>query len=115
MSATKALNCHCRLNTQRSLGHTRKDRKVVAAFRADLGLGGLGGRPKPPMKTPRFPIRWVRRGFVLATKRTALHRRRDPIATNNNNGRLPCAIGLLLPARYEYMGAGLQVALVTGH
>ena len=35
VSATKALNGHCRLNTQCSLGHTRKDRKVVAAFRAD--------------------------------------------------------------------------------
>jgi hypothetical protein len=35
VSATKALNGHCRLTAQRSLGHTRKDRKVVAAFRAD--------------------------------------------------------------------------------
>jgi hypothetical protein len=67
------------------------------------------------MKTPRFRIRWVRRGFVLATKRTALHRRRDTIATNNDNGRLPCAIRRFLPARYEYVGAGLQVALVTRH
>ena len=31
-------------------------------------------------------------------KRSALHRRRDPIATNNDNGRLRCAIRLFLPA-----------------
>jgi hypothetical protein len=47
----------------------------------------------------------VRRSCVLATKISALHRRRDPIATNNNNGRMPCAIGLFLPAGYEYMRA----------
>jgi hypothetical protein len=55
----------------------------------------------------------VRRSFVTATEIIALHRRRNTIATDNNNGRLPCAIRLFLPARYEYMGAGLQVALVT--
>jgi hypothetical protein len=55
----------------------------------------------------------VRRSFVLAT--SALHRRRDTIATDNDNGRLPCAIRLFLPARYEYMRGGLQVALVTRH
>jgi hypothetical protein len=43
-------------------------------------------------------------------KRSALHRRPDLIATNNDDGRLPCAIGLLLPARYEYMRAGLVAA-----
>jgi hypothetical protein len=45
-------------------------------------------------------------------KRGALHRRRDTIATNNGDGRLLFAIGLVLPARNEHMRAGFQMSLL---
>jgi|SRR5271167_167764 len=43
LSATEALNGHCRLSTQHSLGHTRKDRKVVGAFRVYSQWAALDG------------------------------------------------------------------------
>ena len=44
---------------------------------------------------------------------SALHRRRYPIATDNDDRCLPCAIALLLPARDEHMRACLQIGLTA--
>ena len=44
---------------------------------------------------------------------SALHRRRYPIATDNDDRCLPCAITLLLPAGDEHMRASLQIGLTA--
>src|SRR6185437_8533727 len=43
----------------------------------------------------------------------ALHGRRDPIATDNNDRRLPYAITLLFPTGNEHMRASLQIGLAA--
>src|SRR6516162_1452019 len=62
---------------------------------AELG-GGSGGRRE-----------------ISAARQARLHRRRNPIATDNDNRSLPCPIRLLLPSWDEYMCAGLEIVFAT--
>ena len=49
----------------------------------------------------------------LRLGRSALHRRRNSIATDYDDRCLPCAVALLLPAGDEHMRASLQIGLTA--
>jgi hypothetical protein len=50
----------------------------------------------------------------LRLGQSALHRRRDPVATDYDDRCKPRAITLLLPAGNEHIRSGLEIVLATG-
>jgi hypothetical protein len=51
--------------------------------------------------------------LLRVSKRSFLHRRRNPVATDNDDRCLPCAVALLLPTGDEHMLASLQIGLTA--
>ena len=49
----------------------------------------------------------------LRLGQSALHRRRNPVATDNDDRCPPCTVALLLPAGDEHMLASLQIGLTA--
>ena len=76
-----------------------------------IGLFGSALPAITPMEPPTLAAREVPQGPIAATSLASLHRRSDPIATDDHDRCLPCAVALLLPAGMNTCASVFRSAL----